>query len=99
MRLFGGAQHSFDRGTAIEDIPEARVALGASTTYIADDGAMLHPLATSPGFDPGRPRRDGLRHEGGRRGARIGSRPGDAALFREDMVAFWMRVLGRRLHS
>ena len=29
----------------------------------------------------------------GRRGARIGSRDGDAALFAEDMVAFWTRVL------
>jgi hypothetical protein len=29
----------------------------------------------------------------GRRGARLGSRDGDAALFAEDMVAFWQRVL------
>ena len=96
MRLFGGAQHSFDRGTAIEDIPEARVALGAPTTYVADDGAMLHPLATTP--DPALVDRDvmvyAMKAGYGRRGARIGSGPGDAASFREDMVAFWRRVLG-----
>ena len=101
MRLFGGAQHSFDRGTAIEDIPEARVALGAPTTYIADDGAMLHPLETTP--DATLVDRDvmvyAMKAGYGRRGARIGSRPGDAASFREDMVAFWRRVLGRRLPS
>ena len=97
MRLFGGAQHSFDRGTAIEDIPEARVALGAPTTYIADDGAMLHPLAATP--DSTLVDRDvmvyAMKAGYGRRGARIGSRPGDAASFREEMIAFWMRVLNR----
>ena len=96
MRLFGGAQHSFDRGTAIEDVPEARVALGAPTTYVADDGAMLHPLAITP--DSALVDRDvmvyAMKAGYGRRGARIGSRPGDAASFREDMVAFWTRVLG-----
>ena len=95
MRLFGGAQHSFDRDTPIEDVPDARVALGAPTTYIADDGAMLHPLAATP--DPALVDRDvmvyAMKAGYGRRGARIGSRPGDAAAFREDMVAFWRRVL------
>ena len=95
MRLFGGAQHSFDRDTPIEEIEEARVALGAPTTYVADDGAMLHPLAATP--DPALVDRDvmvyAMKAGYGRRGARIGSRPGDAAAFREDMVAFWRRVL------
>jgi hypothetical protein len=31
----------------------------------------------------------------GRKGAKIGSRPGDAELFRADMLAFWQRVLGK----
>ena len=96
MRLFGGAQHSFDRDTPIEDVPDARVALGAPTTYVADDGAMLHPLAATP--DPNLVDRDvmvyAMKAGYGRRGARIGSRPGDARAFREDMVAFWRRVLG-----
>lgn len=95
MRLFGGAQHSFDRDTPIEDIGEARVALGAPTTYVADDGAMLHPLAATP--DPALVDRDvmvyAMKAGYGRRGARIGSRSGDAGAFREDMVAFWRRVL------
>ena len=95
MRLFGGAQHSFDRDTPIEDIADARVALGAPTTYVADDGAMLHPLVATP--DPALVDRDvmvyAMKAGYGRRGARIGSRPGDAAAFREDMVAFWRRVL------
>ena len=96
MRLFGGAQHSFDRDTPIEDVRDARVALGAPTTYVADDGAMLHPLAATP--DPNLVDRDvmvyAMKAGYGRRGARIGSRPGDARAFREDMVAFWRRVLG-----
>lgn len=31
----------------------------------------------------------------GRKGARIGSRPGEAELFRDDMLAFWMRLFGK----
>ena len=31
----------------------------------------------------------------GKTGAKIGSRDGEAKLFRDDMVAFWNRVLGR----
>ena len=30
----------------------------------------------------------------GRKGAKLGSRDGEASLFRDDMVAFWKRVLG-----
>lgn len=96
MRLVGGAQHSFDRDTPIEDIPDARVAPAAPTTYIGDDGAMLHPLAGTP--DPALVDRDvmvyAMKAGFGKHGARIGSRPSDAALFREDMVVFWRRVLG-----
>ena len=40
MRLFAGAAHSFDRGTAIQRIAEASVSPGAPTSYIADDGAF-----------------------------------------------------------
>jgi hypothetical protein len=30
----------------------------------------------------------------GRKGAKIGSHPGEAELFRADMLAFWQRLLG-----
>ena len=95
MRLVGGAQHSFDRDTPIEEIPEAVVSPAAPTTYIADDGAMIHPLAEAP--DASLVDRDvmvyALKAGYGRKGARIGSGPGEAALFREEMVSFWQRVL------
>ena len=95
MRLVGGAQHSFDRDTPIENVAEARVAPGAPITYIADDGAMVHPLSGRP--DPELVDRDvmvyAMKAGFGKRGARIGSRPGDAALFREEMVGFWTRVM------
>ena len=95
MRLVGGAQHSFDRDTPIEEIPEAVVSPAAPTTYIADDGAMIHPLAEAP--DKSLVDRDVMIHAlkagYGRKGAHIGSGPGEADLFREDMVAFWRRVL------
>ena len=95
MRLVGGAQHSFDRDTPVEDVAEARVAPCAPTTYVADDGAMVHPLADAP--DPALLDRDvmvyAMKAGYGRQGARIGSRPGEAALFRDDMIAFWRRLL------
>jgi dienelactone hydrolase len=96
MRLIGGAQHSFDRGTDIEDVPDAAVSPAAPTAYIANDGAFIHPLtgvADSKLVD-----RDlmiyALKAGYGRKGARIGSRDGDAELFKADMLAFWRRTLG-----
>ena len=47
MRLIGGAQHSFDRGTEIENVPDASVSPAAPTAYIANDGAFIHPLTVS----------------------------------------------------
>ena len=95
LRLVGGAQHSFDRDTPIENIPEAKVSPAAPTTYVADDGAMIHPLAEAP--DASLVDRDvmvyALKAGYGRQGARIGSRPGEAELFQDDMVSFWLRVL------
>src|SRR4029450_2291673 len=44
MRLIGGAQHSFDRGTGIENVPDASVSPAAPTAYIANNGAFIHPL-------------------------------------------------------
>ena len=60
------------------------------------DGAFIHPLsgvADSKLVD-----RDlmiyALKAGYGRKGARIGSRDGDAELFKADMLAFWRRTLG-----
>ena len=94
MRLVGAAQHSFDRDTPVENVPDASVAPCAPTTYIADNGAMIHPLSDAP--DPDLVDRDVMVHAVkagfGRKGARIGSSPGEAQLFREDMISFWRRV-------
>lgn len=95
LRLIGGAQHSFDRDTPLELIPEASVSPSAPVTYLADDGAMIHPLQTEP--DPALVDRDvmiyAVKAGFGIKGAHIGSGEGEAALFREDMMAFWQRVL------
>ncbi len=95
MRLLGGVQHSFDRGTAIVNVPDASVSPAAPTSYIADDGAFLHPLEDGP--NPQLTDRDlmvyGLKAGYGRKGARIGSRDGEAELFKADMQAHWKRVL------
>lgn len=91
IRIFAGAQHSFDRGTAIELIADAAVAPAAPTCYVADDGAFIHPLADSP--DPALGERElmiyAMKAGYGRKGAHIGSRTGDAEAFAEDMMAFW----------
>ena len=96
MRLIGGAQHSFDRGSEIENVLDAAVSPAAPTAYIANDGAFIHPLT---GFaDSKLVDRDlmvyALKAGYGRKGARIGSRDGDAELFKADMLAFWRRTLG-----
>jgi dienelactone hydrolase len=97
MRLIAGAHHSFDRGTDIVDVPEASVSPAAPTAYIADDGALIHP--TKGQGDPALVDRDlmvyALKAGYGRKGARIGSRPGEAELFRNDMVAFWTQLFGK----
>ncbi len=95
MRIVSGAHHSFDRGSPVIDIPDASVSPAAPTTYLADDGAFLHPLADSP--DAALVDRDvmiySLKAGYGRKGAKLGSNPGDAELFRADMTAFWQRTL------
>jgi hypothetical protein len=95
MRLVAGAAHSFDRGTPLQRIEEAAVALGTPTAYLADDGAFIHPAEGMP--DAKLVDRDlmvyGLKAGYGRKGASIGSRPGDAELFRADMLDFWRRTL------
>lgn len=97
MRLVAGAAHSFDRGTPVVRIADAAVAPGAPTTYLADDGACIHPLTGQP--DPALIDRDvavyGLKAGYGVKGATLGSRDGEAAVFRDDMLAFWTTALGQ----
>ena len=95
LRLFGGAAHSFDRGSPLARIEEAAVSPAALTAYIADDGAFIHPLESAP--DPHLKDRDlmvyGLKSGYGRKGATIGTRGEEASLFCADMIAFWQRTL------
>jgi dienelactone hydrolase len=95
LRLIAGAAHSFDRGTPLQHIAEASVSPAAPTAYLADDGAIIHPLEGVP--NPRSVDRDvmvyALKAGYGVKGASIGSRGDDAAVFREDMVAFWRCTL------
>ncbi len=95
LRLFAGAAHSFDRGTPIERIAEAKVSPAAPTAYVADDGAFIHPLHTLP--DHQLRDRDlmvyALKSGYGLTGASIGTRGNEAELFRDDMIAYWRRTL------
>jgi hypothetical protein len=94
MRLIGGAHHSFDRGTGIENVADASVSPAAPTAYIGHDGAFIHPLG---GVDSKLVDRDlmiyALKAGYGRKGAKIGSRDSDADLFKTDMLTFWRRTL------
>ena len=95
MRLFGGAHHSFDRGTPVVNIPDASVSPGAPISFIDPSGAFVHPLTGRA--DARLPDRDmalyGIKAGYGRKGAHIGSQGDDAAQFRADMVAFWRDAL------
>jgi dienelactone hydrolase len=95
MRLVGKAQHSFDRGTAVVEIPDARISPNAPIAFIADDGALVHPLEDAP--RPELVDRDvmvyALKAGYGRIGARIGSAAGEAELFTEEMLRFWQGAL------
>jgi dienelactone hydrolase len=92
MRLVAGACHSFDRGSGIELVPDAKVSPAAPTAYLAGDGAFIHPLESAP--DPKLLDRDlmvyALKAGYGRTGAHIGSHsPEEPRVFREQMVSFW----------
>jgi len=95
LRIFSGAAHSFDRGTAVVRIDDAAISPGAPTTYLADDGACIHPLTGLP--DPALTDRDvavyGLKAGYGVRGASLGGTPAAAAEFRNDMRTFWTTTL------
>jgi dienelactone hydrolase len=95
IRIVAGAEHSFDRQEPLQKFPGAAVAPGAPTSYIADDGAFIHP--TTGEADPKLVDRDlavyALKAGYGVRGATIGSQGDQAALFRDDMTRFFHRTL------
>jgi dienelactone hydrolase len=96
IRIVAGAEHSFDReGEAVQTFGDARVSPGAPTSYLADDGAFIHP--TTGQADPKLIDRDlavyALKAGYGVRGASLGSQGDQAKLFREDMTAFFGRTL------
>ncbi len=96
VRIFSGCQHSFDRDTPVELIADASVSPAAPTTFITDSGAFVHPV--SGDVNPDWVDRDmmvyALKAGYGSKGARIGSEPGQADLFRQDMRDFWRNSLG-----
>jgi dienelactone hydrolase len=95
LRLFGGAAHSFDRGTSLQRVEEALVSPAAPTSYLSDDGAFIHPLESDP--NPALVDRDlmiyALKAGYGGKGATIGTRGDEADHFRADMLEFWQRTL------
>ena len=95
MRIVGGAQHSFDRTTPLEHIPDAAVAPNAPTVYIADDGAFILPTSDQP--DSALVDLDGFLYAAKAgfaiRGAHIAGTPDLAPLFVEDMMTFWTAVM------
>ena len=95
VRIVPGANHSFDRTTPLEHIPEASVTPGAPTVYIADDGAFILPTSEEP--DPELVDRDGFLYAieagFGVRGAHISGNPELVPLFYEDMMRFWTDVM------
>ena len=95
LRIVPGANHSFDRTTPLEHIPEASVTPGAPTFYIADDGAFILPTADEP--DAELIDRDGFLYSieagFGVRGAHISGNPDLVPLFYDDMMTFWADVM------
>jgi dienelactone hydrolase len=95
IRIFAGAAHSFDRDEPLQKIETASVAPAAPTGYIADDGALIHPVVGVP--DPTLVDRDiavyAVKAGYGVKGATIGGKGEATAQFRDDMIAFFKRTL------
>jgi len=98
LRIVAGAAHSFDRGAPVWRIAEASVSPGAPTVYLDDDGSLIHPIDGRP--DPALVDRDlmiyAIKAGYGIKGAAVGGTAELAALFRDDMRAFWTRVMALR---
>lgn len=95
IRIVAGAEHSFDRRELLQKFPDAAVSPGAPTSYLADDGAFIHP--TTGEADPKLVDRDlavyALKAGYGVRGATLGSQGDQPALFRDEMTRFFGRAL------
>ncbi|MEZ5995306.1 MAG: dienelactone hydrolase family protein [Hyphomonadaceae bacterium] len=96
FRLFADACHSFDRETGVEKLPDAVVALGAPTIFLADDGAMVDPVSGEANANT--TDRDfmvyAMKAGFGGQGATIGSKADQPAQFKRDMIEFWRGALG-----
>ena len=94
-RIVAGAEHSFDRDEPLQRFEDAAVSPGAPTTYVADDGAFIHPATGEA--DAKLVDRDlavyALKAGYGVRGATLGSQGQQAALFRDEMTGFFQRTL------
>lgn len=96
IKIVEGAHHSFDRKSPVELVEDASVMPGAPTIYLANDGAMIHPLNGHP--DPKMLDREsmlyGIKAGYGKKGARIaGGDSGAADIFERDMMDFWRATL------
>ncbi|MEM7139880.1 MAG: dienelactone hydrolase family protein [Actinomycetota bacterium] len=91
VRIVGGAHHSFDRLEPVTFMDDARVAPRMPTAYLADDGAMIDPVAGTP--DPTMTDTDlfmAALHRGfGQKGAHIGGVDDQPEQFVADMLAFY----------
>ena len=90
-RIIENAHHSFDRGSAVTMIEDASVAPSAPTTYLTDSGCYIHPIRGElPAETMDRELMTyGVKSGYGVRGARMGSSGNEAAVFADDMMAFW----------
>ena len=95
-RIVAGAHHSFDRDQPVSLVADASVAPGAPTVYLHNDGTPCHPITgeANARFSERELMLVGIKAGYGRRGAHIGSGPGLADLFRDDMLAFWHALQG-----
>ena len=95
IRIVAGAAHSFDRDEPLQHIADAAIAPNAPIAYLAGAGALIHP--TTGIADPKLTDLDiavyGLKAGFGKKGATIGSQGDEAALFRDNMIAFFQRTL------
>ena len=94
-RIFPNAHHSFDRDIPLDLIEDAAVAPSAPTVYVADDGAMIHPISGKP--NPNLSERElmiySMKAGYGKKGARIGTIGNEASLFREYLTEFWQSTM------
>ena len=97
IRLVASAGHSFDRLEPVRYVSDAAIGPNAPIAYIADDGAFVHPSTglADPAFTDYDMALYGPKEDWGGKGAHIGSEGDQPAVFREEMVAFFRRTLGR----